>query len=126
MSRTKSQAVLGGYCPKCRKGKLFKYPFSRIFKYSKTNEYCPVCGLRFEREPGFFFGAMYISYAITVALLVANGVAITVLVRDASMLAYIIPTIVITLVLSPVNYRISRILFLHWAGGVKFDEKYQD
>lgn len=37
-------------------------------------EQCPVCGLRFEREPGYFLGAMYISYAlalITILLLAA-------------------------------------------------------
>jgi hypothetical protein len=36
------------------------------------HERCPVCGLRFEREPGYFLGAMYISYAlgvVTIALL---------------------------------------------------------
>ena len=29
------------------------------------HERCPVCGLRFEREPGYFIGAMYMSYALT-------------------------------------------------------------
>ena len=33
------------------------------------NEVCPACGLRFEREPGYFLGAMYISYAMAVPLL---------------------------------------------------------
>ena len=27
-------------------------------------ERCPVCDLRFEREPGYFMGAMYISYVL--------------------------------------------------------------
>ncbi|MBC8145916.1 MAG: DUF983 domain-containing protein [bacterium] len=26
------------------------------------NNQCPVCGMKFEREPGYFVGAMYISY----------------------------------------------------------------
>ena len=30
----------------------------------KMFERCPVCDLRFEREPGYFMGAMYISYAL--------------------------------------------------------------
>ncbi len=33
------------------------------------NQLCPVCGLKFEREPGYFLGAMYISYAMAVPLL---------------------------------------------------------
>ena len=33
------------------------------------NECCPVCGLRFEREQGYFLGAMYVSYALAVPLM---------------------------------------------------------
>jgi len=29
-------------------------------------ECCPVCGLKFEREPGYFLGAMYVSYAVSI------------------------------------------------------------
>ena len=29
-------------------------------------EKCPVCGLKFEREPGYFLGAMYFSYALSI------------------------------------------------------------
>jgi len=38
------------------------------------HERCPVCDLKFEREPGYFLGAMYISYGlgiVTVAALAA-------------------------------------------------------
>jgi len=34
---------------------------------------CPVCGLKFEREPGYFLGAMYISYGL--ALIIIAGIA---------------------------------------------------
>jgi hypothetical protein len=34
---------------------------------------CPVCGLRFNREPGYFLGAMYISYGLGIAVVVAFG-----------------------------------------------------
>jgi hypothetical protein len=32
------------------------------------HERCAVCGLRFEREQGYFLGAMYINYGVTVVL----------------------------------------------------------
>jgi hypothetical protein len=32
---------------------------------------CPVCGLNFNREPGYFLGAMYISYGLAVPLMLA-------------------------------------------------------
>ena len=27
---------------------------------------CPVCGLKFQREPGYFVGAMYFSYLLSI------------------------------------------------------------
>jgi hypothetical protein len=32
---------------------------------------CPVCGLHFEREEGYFLGAMYISYGMSATILIA-------------------------------------------------------
>ena len=32
-------------------------------------ECCPVCSLRFEREEGYFLGAMYISYGLGIAVI---------------------------------------------------------
>lgn len=54
-------------CPRCRKGKIFSTSIFRLF--TRMFERCPVCGLKFEREQGYFLGAMYFSYAIgTVAI----------------------------------------------------------
>ena len=35
---------------------------------------CPVCGLSFNREPGYFLGAMYIGYGLALALIFVFGV----------------------------------------------------
>ena len=43
-------------------------------------EHCPVCGLKFEREPGYFLGALYISYGlgvVSIAMLAAGLWAVT-------------------------------------------------
>lgn len=42
--------------------------------FPPMHEYCPVCALKFEREPGYFLGAMYISYAV--ALVTIAGLAL--------------------------------------------------
>jgi uncharacterized protein (DUF983 family) len=57
-------------CPRCRRGKIFKK--SIVFSIPKMHSYCPVCDLKFEREEGYFLGAMYISYGlalVTIALI---------------------------------------------------------
>ena len=54
-------------CPRCRTGRIFSTSICRVFP--RMNERCPVCGLKFEREQGYFLGAMYFSYAFgTVAI----------------------------------------------------------
>src|SRR2546427_2942302 len=50
-------AIIRQRCPVCFQGAMFR----GRFEMSAT---CPVCGHRFEREPGFFQGAMYVSYGI--------------------------------------------------------------
>jgi len=40
------------------------------------HERCPVCALKFEREPGYFLGAMYISYGVALITIVGLGVAL--------------------------------------------------
>jgi uncharacterized protein (DUF983 family) len=37
--------------------------------FPRMHRACPVCGLRYEREPGYFLGAMYISYGLAVPLM---------------------------------------------------------
>jgi uncharacterized protein (DUF983 family) len=51
-------------CPRCRVGKIFHH--SIFLGFPKMHESCSVCHLRYEREPGYFLGAMYISYALAV------------------------------------------------------------
>jgi len=50
-------------CPRCGAGSLYNKPF-------KMNEQCANCALKFEREQGYFIGAIYINYAATIAIAV--------------------------------------------------------
>jgi uncharacterized protein (DUF983 family) len=49
-------------CPRCCDGKIYVHGM-------QMNERCPACNLLFEREPGYFMGALYISYALAIAFL---------------------------------------------------------
>ena len=48
-------------CPSCRRGGLFDSWF-------RMKEYCTSCGLPFYRESGYYVGAIYINYGITVVV----------------------------------------------------------
>lgn len=51
-------------CPRCREGRIFRGPVYRAPLAMLDN--CPVCGLKFEREQGYFLGAMYVSYGLSI------------------------------------------------------------
>lgn len=45
-------------CPVCKEGKIFP----SWFRYA---DHCPTCGVKIEREPGYFLGSIYFNYGMT-------------------------------------------------------------
>ncbi|MBZ5682337.1 MAG: DUF983 domain-containing protein [Acidobacteriia bacterium] len=67
MQRANISAVAGilqQRCPRCRTGRIFR---KSLFLFPGMHESCPACDLKFEREPGYFLGAMYIGYGLALA-----------------------------------------------------------
>src|ERR1700752_3193482 len=56
-------------CPRCGEAQIFQGLFRMLPE-------CPTCGLKFEREPGYFLGAIYINYAATVVCMLAGFFAL--------------------------------------------------
>lgn len=114
------KAITTGKCPKCQEGNIFQYKWWQLQNFTKMNKICTVCGVNFEVEPGFFYGAMYMSYAFTVAIMATGGVFIYNMFNDPPVLYYIIPITLVSLLITPWNFRISRILYLHLVSGIKY------
>jgi uncharacterized protein (DUF983 family) len=111
-------------CPRCREGKLFKYPLSMKFKNIMImNPTCPVCGQATEIEVGFYYGTSYVSYALTIALSVASLIAWWVIIglstNDNRFFYWIGFNAVFLLLLQPWLMRLSRSLWISWF--VKYD-----
>lgn len=119
------KSAIQGKCPRCRKGEMFSAPLLS-FKSKKMRENCPHCGLKFEKEPGYFYVAMYVSYAFVVAQLVTASVATYILTGNLeSPWLYLTVAIAIAILMAPFNYRYSRIVLLYWmTPQFKFQEKY--
>ena len=113
MKVPKLTSVLHSKCPRCLEGELYTdtnpYKLNRLFD---MHEDCPVCGLHYEREPGFFFGAMYVSYSLTIALAVAIWVVISIF-AELEFWWYIIIITTGIVVLSPLVFRLSRTIWLN-------------
>ena len=108
-------------CPRCRKGKLFKTKSAYRRDMTDMNKRCAHCDESFVREPGYYFGAAYMSYALAVALWVAVFVAL--ITFDAigwmefsffnDAIFFLIVGSVSLIVLMPPIYRLSRSMWIH-------------
>ncbi|TWR24411.1 DUF983 domain-containing protein [Mucilaginibacter pallidiroseus] len=107
------KAALHARCPKCRRGKMFAE--STFAGYGqKMNKDCPYCGFHFEIEPGYFYVAMFVSYAMDVAIMVTVAVATYVLSGSLNPWVYIVATLLPIFLLSPMIYKYSRVILLFW------------
>lgn len=88
------------------------------------HEHCPCCNLRYSVEPGFFIGAMYVSYAAVVALNIVIGFGLYLLV-DPPVWIYAISVGIAVIALLPAIFRSSRVLFLYWFGGVVYNPAFK-
>ncbi|MGK0137194.1 MAG: hypothetical protein ACI9DJ_000638 [Algoriphagus sp.] len=108
------KAALKFKCPRCEQGNLYKAknPYKRGTMFvMETN--CITCGLKYEKEGGFFYGAMYVSYMLNVGLFVTATVLWYVLFENKmDWRIYIGLYVVLTLFLVPILYRLSRSLWL--------------
>lgn len=117
-------ALLQGKCPRCRKGDIFKYTIGdHFFQFNKMNETCPHCEVRLEPEPGFYQGAMYVGYGITIMVIILVSL-ILYLVGHPEAWVYTTTVIGTMILLIPFNYRYSRIIYLYLFGGIGFDPSY--
>lgn len=119
-ARNFQTALLLGKCPRCREGDVFKYTARRVGKFNVMNKTCPHCGVSLEPEPGFYQGAMYVQYGFTIVVLVIISIILS-LAGDFSEWVYIGLTIAAIVILAPINYRASRILYLYMFGGIKYN-----
>jgi len=113
---TQWSAIVNAKCPRCRVGNVFTGP-TYGFRIQKMNEVCPHCQLKFEREPGYFYVSMFVSYALNVAEMITVSVAAYIfgLQLEYENLWYFVAILFGTTVLfSPFNYRYSRIILLYW------------
>lgn len=106
-------ALLSGKCPQCRKGKVYKEPWYKVTKSLNMHENCPHCSVKIEPEPGFFWGAMYFSYALVVAIFFVVGFAFFTIYDDPDLNAMVLTIIGIVAFLAIFIFRLSRLLMMY-------------
>jgi hypothetical protein len=120
---SKLNSILTGSCPRCQNESMYldKNPlhFSKILK---MHEKCSHCDLTYQIEPSFFYGAMYVSYALNVALSIAVFV-IGFLFLHLNLKTTFISIILANVILFPFVLRWSRNIYINFF--VSYDKKYK-
>ena len=91
-------------CPRCCEGSVYRGPL-------RMREFCPTCGLKYEREPGYFTGAMYASYFLGIFTTAPAWAGM--LMAGASYTAIVVVGIGLVVVLMPLYFHYSRVLWMH-------------
>ena len=117
-------SILTGTCPKCQEESMYvvknPYLLKTLYKMNKT---CSHCHTRYEIEPSFFYGAMYVSYGVSIAFGVAFFVISYFFLQFSAKISMLILCIGI-ISLMPVIARLSRNIYINMF--IHFDKNWKD
>src|SRR5262245_38883945 len=99
-------AMLRQRCPRCREGRMFSGMF-------RMNDPCPVCGLIFQREEGYFLGAMYFSYALATGVLIPLYLVAMLLLPGQDTWVIALAATLAYVPFIPAVFRYSRVLWVY-------------
>jgi len=101
------KGILLNKCPRCGQGDFFitKSAYSRGF--DKMNRHCTHCGENLVPEPGFYQGALYMSYAFYVVFMLVYFFVFTFFFSNYYNY-FLISIIPVLTLLFPYAYRIAR------------------
>ena len=108
---TKMYSIVNMTCPQCHEGKFFVASPYNLKKVGETYQNCSECNLRYAKEPGFYYGAMYVSYAYGVALFTAIIVLYWLAFRRFDVWNLLIIMGVLSVLLAPAFYHSSKIVW---------------
>lgn len=109
----KLYSILTGCCPKCHEENMFINKNAYVLSETlKMQERCSNCNTKYKIEPSFFYGSMYVSYAVGIAFAVAAFI-ISYVFLDANVNVTFISIIVTLVVFFPIILRVSRNIWIN-------------
>lgn len=104
--------IAAAKCPRCREGEMFPGKLYST-KFADMHDTCPCCGQWYEPEPGFYYGAMYVSFALNVGIFLISLVILYQLVEEITMAMMVGVVAAVVVGLLPIIYRLSRVLWIY-------------
>lgn len=110
---SKLYSIFNNKCPKCNVGDFFiKRNSFRFIKVLQMHESCSHCNLKYMMEPSFFYGALYVNYALTVAIAIFTFI-LAMVIFDLSLNVSFGVIIGILIILTPLTIRLSRLIWIN-------------
>lgn len=105
-------SILKFKCPHCQEDNFFKSrnPYN-IKSMSEIHERCPNCNEKNSLEPGFYYGAMYVSYGLGCAHIITFWVAKVILEVEIEFWNFIILVGTALTAMTPLYYALSKIIW---------------
>ncbi len=111
---TKLYSIVNFKCPKCQQGDFFvSHPY-HLNHLGDVRKNCNKCGLNYSKEPGFYFGAMYVAYALGVALFVIAWLFMNFVFPNLLPLWQIVFICSLSLLLAPYFFSLSKIIYANF------------
>ena len=123
---SKLYSIIHLKCPRCQEGNLFSV--SNAFNLKRMldmPDHCPVCREDFKVEPGFYSGALWISYPFVMLILIPLAVLQVVYLHIPLLPAFFI-SLVIMLLLQPFIMRYSRAIWINIFVSYDTDKQWLD
>jgi len=114
---SKLYSILFNKCPKCHIGRFWSTnnPFRNMFFSPKNScKKCENCSLAYELETGFWYGCMYVSYAISVAVMLLCWILTNFFYPLMNIFNEILIIVIAILLVSPLNYHLSRLIWINF------------
>lgn len=99
-------AMLRQRCPQCHTGRMFRGRFT-------MNDPCPDCGLVFQREEGYFLGAMYVSSVLSMVAATPIYFTLAHFLPEVDSILLALTAFALYLPLTPIVFRYSRVVWVY-------------
>ena len=109
----KIYSIITGSCPVCHEESMYKENNPYKLKHiHEMHERCSNCGTKYQIEPSFFYGAMYVSYGLGVAIAFATFV-ISYFFLNLEVFTSFVNIIIVLVLLMPLMMRLSRNIWIN-------------
>ena len=101
-------------CPQCQESHMMIANPYRFSTMGEVKDKCEVCGLDLKPEPGFYYGAMYVSYALGVAVFVSIWASCNWFFDNVGVWTQISLVLIALIGLGPYLYALSKVIWANF------------